>query len=348
MCIQSPHEDPVMDALIDRFSRAVTYLRISVTDRCNFRCVYCMPAEGVPHQPRSALLSFEEITRVARVFARMGVQRIRLTGGDPTLRRNLPDLVASLAALPGIDEVVMTTNAFLLDRLASPLHQAGLAGLNISLDTLDPERFKTLTRVGSLERVERGIEAARAAGFERIKLNAVVIRGFNDDEILPLFRWAAERDLILRYIEFMPIGSDDTVWGQRGCFSAAEIRSRIASAYALNPLGRPNARMGPARYWRATGPDLPEGGARFGIIGAVTECFCDDCNRVRITPEGGLRVCLADDGEVNLRMLLRSGASDDTLQATIQEALLYKKESHSFALGTEQGKTARIMSTIGG
>jgi len=329
----------------DRFDRQVTYLRVSVTDRCNFRCVYCMPEEGIEFTHRSRLLTFEELARIVRVFAEQGVRRVRLTGGEPTLRTDLELLVRAIAETDGIEEVAMTTNAFLLPRKAEPLREAGLSSLNISLDSLRPERFRELTRVGTLERVERGIEAARKAGYPSIKLNAVVMRGFNDDEIVELAEWAIARDLVMRFIEFMPIGGDAVRWGQYGCVPAEEMRAVISSRYQLEPAPGVKKGAGPARYWRATGPSTD--GALIGFISAVTNCFCEDCNRVRITPEGKLRACLADDAEVDLRAVLRGGGSDEELRAAIREALAGKRLTHRFEEGMG-GATDRVMTTIGG
>ena len=306
-----------------------------------------MPAEGTPHAPRAELLTFEEIERLMRLFASVGVQRIRLTGGEPTLRMDLPALVARLNAIDGIDEVVMTTNAFLLERQAQALKDAGLRSLNVSLDTLRPERFREITRIGSLERVLRGIDAARRVGFNDIKLNCVAVRGFNDDELLDLVEWSIDQGLTLRFIEFMPIGGADTIWGTRGCLPAAEMRSVLSSCYQITP--EPSARgvRGPAGYWRLLGPRTPTGGAKVGFISAVTECFCDACNRLRLTAEGGLRACLADDREFDLRALLRGGVDDEWILSAIKRTLWGKEATHSFSLSGE-GSTQRIMSTIGG
>ncbi len=337
--------------LEDRFGRRVSYLRLSVTDRCNFRCVYCMPAEGIALQPAASLLTFEEIEEIVGAFAALGVERIRLTGGEPLVRRDLPTLIQRLRALPGVREIVLTTNGHLLRRHAAALRDAGLAGVTVSLDSLRPERFARITRGGDLDRVLDGIQAAQDAGFGPVKLNAVIIRGFNDDEILDLAAWAVERRLLLRLIEFMPIG-EDTVWGEvagGGCVPAAELRAVLASRWTLTPEGmRPGA--GPARYLRLEGPDTPQG-ARVGVISAVTECFCDACNRVRLTPQGGLRACLADDREANLRDLLRSTppgpARAEALRHAVARALGAKEATHAFTL--DGGNvTSKQMVSIGG
>ena len=331
----------------DRFGRKVTYLRLSVTDRCNFRCLYCMPEEGVPLRPNDELLSFEEIAQVVGVLAREGVRRVRVTGGEPLVRKELPTLIRKLARLPGIEEIVLTTNGFLLDRHAAALREAGLSEVTVSLDTLDPARFSHVTRRGELGRVLEGIKAAQAAGFGPIKLNAVLIRGFNDDEVLSLTEWAIERGHVLRFIEFMPIG-EDTLWAQvrgGGCVPQAEVLAVLGARWRLTPQGmRPGA--GPSRYWGLEGPGAPHG-ARVGVISAVTECFCDACNRLRLTPQGGLRACLADDREVALRALLRQGCDEETLAQAVRRALWGKEAAHSFTL--EGGAvTRKQMVSIGG
>lgn len=337
--------------LTDRFGRTVTYLRVSITDRCNFRCVYCMPAEGIPHARREELLSYEELREVVQVFASEGVRRVRLTGGEPLVRAEVPKLVAMLDGVDGIDEVALTTNAFLLDKHAEALAEAGLNSINISIDTLDAERFRRITRVGTLERVVRGIEAARAAGIESIKLNAVIVGGFNDDEMIDLVDFAVERDLIMRFIEFMPIG-DDTVWGdgEGECVPAARMREVVGQRWELEPEQKKYG-AGPARYWRLHGPGTPPEGHPFGIIAAVTECFCAACNRVRLTAQGGLRACLADDQEVDLRAPLRTIADPDERRRAVEErirlALYGKKEKHAFDIDGD-GVTAKSMTAIGG
>lgn len=343
-------EQAVPDKLTDRFGRKLTYLRISVTDRCNFRCVYCMPECGIQFAPRKELLTYEEITELVEVFAAEGVRRVRLTGGEPLVRADLPDLVRMLKAVDGIDKVAMTSNAFLLDRYAELLKDAGLDSLNISLDTLVPERFKEITRVGNLERVLGGIDAAQKAGFSSIKLNAVIVGGFNDDEMPDLVRFGIDRGLIMRFIEFMPIG--DTVWGEEkgDCVPARTMRETLAEHWKLE-ADTERYGTGPARYWRLRGPDTPDEGHPFGIISAVTECFCAACNRVRLTSEGGLRACLADDQEVDLREPLRTidapGKRREVVEHRIQMALFGKKERHAFDI--DGGSvTNKQMTSIGG
>lgn len=333
--------------LEDGFGRRISYLRLSVTDRCNFRCVYCMPEEGVPLEPSHRMLSFEEMERAVRALARLGVRRVRLTGGEPLVRRDLTQLVERLKAIEGLDELVMTTNGVLLPRYADELAQAGLDGVTVSLDSLRPERFARLTRRGSLEQVLAGIEAAQRAGLGPVKINAVIIRGFNDDEVLDLVSWSLERGCVMRLIEFMPIGAQ-TVWSELphgGCVPQAELLAVLGVRWRLQAQGMRQG-AGPSRYWSLEGLSGQVEG-RVGIISAVTECFCDACNRIRLTPQGGLRACLADDRELSLRELIRAGASDAELAQAVQEALLGKRQSHRFDL--EGGAvTRKQMVSIGG
>jgi cyclic pyranopterin phosphate synthase len=335
-------------SIIDRFARRIEYLRISLTDRCNYRCTYCMPEEGVELLPREHVLSFEEIERLVRVFAGLGVRRIRLTGGEPTVRKNMVELVARVAAVPGVEEVVMTTNGHLLTDLAAPLRAAGMAEVNVSLDTLDADRFRAITRRGDLARVVAGIDAALAAGMQ-VKLNAVVLGGFNDsaEDLSSLCRFGWERGAAPRFIEHMPM-SDGAVYQAGRHVSAAAIRERIAGALGeqIAPDG-PSARaVGPARYFR-----LEPSGRRFGIISAMSEHFCDTCNRLRLTSTGELHACLAWDDAHNLRDILRSGRTgtdvDDELRAAITAAVAGKREGHEFQIAGRGGPTKHMVA-IGG
>ncbi len=343
---------PPGETLQDSFDRTVRYLRISVTERCNLRCVYCMPAEGDPFAARPELLTFDEIVTLTRVFAARGVRKVRLTGGEPLVRGGLPELVAALKQLPGITHVAMTTNAALLARHAQALAQAGLDSVNISLDSLRADRFKQMTRVGELRQVIAGIDAARVAGIPQRKLNAVVMRGFNEDELEALVLFAASQGAVMRFIEFMPIGAQ-TIWGSSGaltCLPAQAMRDALASRWALSP--EPCAQdAGPARQWRLRGEGLPPEGQVVGFIAAVTECFCADCNRLRLTATGGLRACLADDHEQQLRDLLRSPEHPIVQRARLDEAidraLFGKRERHAFDLDAG-GVTLTPMNAIGG
>jgi len=330
--------------LQDRFARRVTYLRVSLTDRCNYRCTYCMPERGVDLLPREDLLTFEEIERLVGVFSALGVRRVRLTGGEPTIRRGVEELVARLVRVPGIDEVVMTTNGHRLLELAEPLARAGLAQLNVSVDTLDVDKFKAITRRGDLNRVLDGIEAARAAGIRVIKLNVVALRGFNENELGALCDYAWRRGLTPRFIEWMPMSSGE-LYAPGSLLPAAEIRASIAAHVdeALVPDVAPGANLGPSRYWRTSRGVL-------GIISAMSEHFCDTCNRVRLSAVGALHACLAHDDAVDLRTILRTGPVGDVegdLEQAIRAALGVKRPGHEFTLGGGGGPR-KAMVSIGG
>ena len=336
------------DEIIDRFARRVEYLRISLTDRCNYRCTYCMPEEGVELLPRADVLSFEEIERLVRLFARLGVRRIRLTGGEPTVRKHMVELVGRLAAVPGIEELVMTTNGHLLADLAAPLRAAGMAEVNVSIDTMDPERFRAVTRRGDLARVVAGIDAALAAGM-KVKLNAVVLGGFNDgaEDLAALCRFGWERGATPRFIEHMPM-SDGQVYQAGQHVAAAAIRARLAAALGeeVAPDVRPGSASGPARYFR-----LVPSGRTFGIISAMSEHFCDTCNRLRLTSTGELHACLAWDDAFNLREILRSGRTSDEIDRGLVERIAAsvsgKREGHEFQLEGRGGPTKHMVA-IGG
>ncbi len=345
------HSLPVVQGtpLQDPYARRVTYLRVSLTDRCNYRCTYCMPEQGVDLLPREDLLTFEEIERLVRVFAGLGVRRVRLTGGEPTIRRGCEELVARLVAVPGIDEVVMTTNGHRLLELAEPLARAGLAQLNVSVDTLDAPKFKAITRRGDLHRVLDGIDAARAAGISSIKLNAVALRGFNDGELGALCDYAWARDLVPRFIEWMPMSSGD-LYAPGALLPAAEIRALVAAHVGepLVPDAPVGANLGPSRYWKTSRGKL-------GIISAMSEHFCDTCNRVRLSAVGALHACLAHDDAVDLRSLLRNtppsagveAAVDRSVVAAIRTALGVKRPGHEFSL-SGLGGPSKAMVSIGG
>ncbi|HWM86891.1 MAG TPA: GTP 3',8-cyclase MoaA [Kofleriaceae bacterium] len=333
---------------MDGFARRIEYLRISLTDRCNYRCTYCMPEQGVDLLPRDQVLSFEEVEVLVRVFAGLGVRRIRLTGGEPTVRKNMVDLVRRVAAVPGIEEVVMTTNGHLLTDLAPALRAAGMAEVNVSIDTLDADRFRAITRRGDLARVRAGIDAALAAGM-KVKLNAVVLGGFNDsaEELAGLCSFGWERGATPRFIEHMPM-SEGSLYEIGRHVPAAAIRSRIGAllgeqVVADQAAARP---VGPARYFR-----LDPSGRRFGIISAMSEHFCDTCNRLRLTSTGELHACLAWDDAYNLRDVLRSGQPDADierdLRATIAAAVAGKREGHEFQIGGSGGPTKHMVA-IGG
>ena len=317
---------PHLPVLADGYARRISYVRVSLTDRCNYRCTYCMPEEGVQLVPRSDVLDFDEVARLVRILARAGVRRVRLTGGEPTVRKDLVELVARLADI-GLDDLALSTNGHTLAELAEPLRRAGLARLNVSIDTLDAGKFRQITRRGDLRRVQDGIEAARAAGFRSTKTNTVGVAGWNDAELADIAAWAWERDITPRFIEWMPM-SDGALFAPGGFLAAAEMRARIESAFG--PLVPDDAAdlpgVGPASYHRL----IASPGRRVGIIGAVTERFCDTCNRVRLSATGQLHACLASDAEVDLRGALRAGRSDDEVLAIVRGAVAVKVEGHSF------------------
>jgi cyclic pyranopterin phosphate synthase len=326
--------------LVDSFGREILNLRISVTDRCNLRCSYCIPQEQVEWLPRAEILTFEEIERFVRIVAGLGIRKLRLTGGEPLLRRELPELVRRLVRVPGIVDVGMTTNGIALPRLARPLRDAGLGRLNVSLDALDPGTFRRMTRRDALEAVLEGLAAAAAAGFSPIKVNAVIRRDENLDEVLPLARLARERGFVLRFIEYMPIGMGDA-WSRDVVVSNAEILDRLREVGPLEPVGRPDG-TGPAVRWRWV-----DGLGEIGLIGSVTEPFCDRCNRIRITAEGKLRTCLFSVVEHDVRALLRGGDSDERVAALVRSAVELKEPGHRIGR-PDFVKPIRTMSRIGG
>lgn len=328
--------------LVDRFGRRVDYLRLSVTDRCDFRCVYCM-AEDMKFVPKSEVLTLEELARVAEAFVNLGVRKIRLTGGEPLVRHNIMQLVTQLGAMPGLDELVMTTNGSQLQRLAQPLRDAGVKRLNISLDSLQPRRFRQITRVGHLEQVIAGIDAACAAGFQQIRLNAVIMRGDNDDETLDLVDFAKERGIDIAFIEEMPLGRIDNHDRAVTLADSEWLRGQIEQRYSLNALGEPNGSAGPARMYALQGSS-----SRVGFISPHSNNFCHLCNRVRVTVEGQLLLCLGNEHSVDLRKLLRSpGTEPRELQETLLQAMDIKPERHHFN-NNEEPQILRFMNATGG
>ncbi|HEY5143924.1 MAG TPA: GTP 3',8-cyclase MoaA [Solirubrobacteraceae bacterium] len=328
------------EPLIDGHGRAIGDVRISVTDRCNFRCQYCMPAEGLPWLDRDDVLTFEEITRLVGLLADMGVADVRLTGGEPLVRRDFPQLAAMLAALPGIEDLSVTTNGFLLERDAEALVAAGIDRFNVSIDSLQQDRFYELTRRDALPRVLAGLAAlGRFPEAHPIKVNAVGIRGFTEQEVLPFARFAREHPYEVRFIEFMPLDAD-RAWEPGKVLTGAEIRAAIEVHFALEP--EPREPSATARVFR-----FADGRGRVGFINPVSEPFCGDCNRIRLTAEGRLRTCLFSLGETDLRAPLRSGASDDELERIIRDAVWRKELKHHV---NEPGfiQPARSMSAIGG
>ena len=325
-----------MTKLADSFHRPINYLRISVTDRCNLRCIYCMPPEGISLMSHGDILRYEEIYLVAQAAAELGITKVRLTGGEPLVRAGLTDLVAMLAKIDGIDDISMTTNGVLLEKYAVKLKKAGLHRVNVSLDSLRPERFHKITRMGKLDDVLKGIEAAKQAGLNPVKINMVVIRGTNDDEISHFALLTVSDAWHVRFIEFMPFMGK----GKRNRFlvPVSEIMERIEALGKLEP-SLPNG-AGPAKYYRLQGAK-----GTIGFISPVTECFCEACNRLRLTADGKLRPCLFSDDEIDLRGPLRQGAAVEDIKRLIRQAVASKPEKHKLITGVT---CERFMSQIGG
>lgn len=326
--------------LIDRFGRQVTYVRLSVTDRCDLRCVYCM-GEDMEFLPRSEVLTLEELYAVGRAFVELGVTKIRLTGGEPLVRRNILWLASELGRLPGLTELVLTTNGSQLERYATPLRDAGVKRINVSLDSLKPERFRELTRTGDLARILRGIAAAHAAGFERIKLNAVILKGRNDDEIVALAQFAIDRGMDLSYIEEMPLGVIGDHDRAEAYCSSDEVRAVLGHQFTLIPTTESTG--GPSRYCRVAGTDT-----RIGFISPHSHNFCASCNRVRVTTQGRLLLCLGQEHSADLRSVLREQPGNDAaLQHAIAASMAIKPKGHDFNLGAAP-VILRHMSVTGG
>jgi len=311
-----------MTSLVDTFGRVHDNLRISVTDRCNIRCFYCMPEEGVKFFDRHEVLSFEEIERFVRASVPLGITKLRITGGEPLVRRDLPDLIRKLVAIPGIRDIALTTNAVLLEQYAVPLREAGLKRLNVHLDTLDREQFKRITRRDDLPKVLAGIDAAVKAGFEKIKINVVAVKGLIEPDIVPMARYCRERGFEPRYIEFMPLDSQ-SLWERRQVLTADEMLKLISSEVGpleVVPDADPRA---PATEYRYT-----DGGGAVGFIASISKPFCLNCNRIRLTSDGKLRYCLFAIEEMDVKGLLRNGASDEEIQAAIRKNVADKWLGH--------------------
>jgi GTP 3',8-cyclase len=330
---------PTDGPLIDRFGRIATDLRISVTDRCNFRCTYCMPAEGVAWLPKDEILTFEELTRMLGLLVRLGVDSIKVTGGEPTVRADLPKLVRMFRGVGPDLDISITTNGVLLDTLAAPLARAGVDRATVSCDSLLRHRFQEMTRRDALKKVFRGLRAAEDAGLLPIKINCVVIGGTNDDEVVGFARWARETGYEVRFIEYMPLDAQHA-WEREKVVPAADVLSRIDDAFPLVPAG---GDAEPAtRYLFADGAP-----GAIGVIPSVTEPFCDSCNRMRITAEGAFRSCLFALEETDLRAPMRAGASDDDLEALIRAAMWDKWSGHRIN-HPDFVQPERSMSMIGG
>lgn len=327
--------------LIDGFGRVHTNLRLSITDRCNIRCFYCMPSDSVEFLPRAELLTYEEIQRFVRVVARMGVNKVRITGGEPLVRSDVPVLIRLLRQLPGITDLGLTTNGIPLADVADELRQAGLDRVNISLDTLREDKFVQISRRRGLDRVLSGIAAAQQAGFSQIRLNAIAIRGLTEDEILPLADFARQRQLELRFIEFMPLDADQR-WETEKVLSANEVRRTLETEWGpLRPAPRPDPNQPAVDF------EYADGRAKVGFIRPVSEPFCGDCNRLRLTSEGQVRNCLFSDDEFDVRALLRSGGTDQAIAELVRRCVGAKKPGHGIeSIGFLRPR--RSMHQIGG
>jgi cyclic pyranopterin phosphate synthase len=331
-----------MEPLVDSYGRRIKSMRISVTDKCNFRCTYCMPAEGLPWLKKAEILSFEEIVRIARIAVSLGIEQIRLTGGEPLVRRDLPELVRQLHTIEGLRSLSITTNGILLKQQARALAEAGLTRINVSLDSLQREKFAKLTRRDQLDRVLEGLEELQKyPSIHPVKINAVAVRGFSEDEVLDFVRFARDKAYVMRWIEFMPLDADQ-LWRKEDILTGGEIKSIIEAAYGpLVPITSSNPSETARRY------TFSDGIGEVGFINPVSEPFCASCDRIRLTADGQLRTCLFATEETDLRAILRSGADDDVVAATIRQAVWHKELKHY--IGDKRFKRAnRSMSMIGG
>ncbi|ESQ13537.1 MAG TPA: GTP 3',8-cyclase MoaA [Chromatiaceae bacterium] len=337
-------------SLIDRFDRRITYLRLSVTDRCDLRCVYCM-AKDMTFLPREQLLTLEENARLGRCFSELGVHKIRITGGEPLVRRNVLWLFQRLGALPGIRDLALTTNGTLLTRHARMLKSAGVTRVNISLDSLRPERFRAITRLGDLNKALAGIDAALAASFERVKLNSVILKHRNHDEVCDLVQFAVDRGLDISFIEEMPLGVSSDHDRAEAFYSSDQIRRDLAKQFDLTPSTERTG--GPSRYWRLNAAASSADGGRgrcthVGFISPHSHNFCGDCNRVRVTADGRLLLCLGQEFSIDLRRVLRANPSDDErVKQAIRSAISSKPRGHDFELDA-QPIIVRHMNATGG
>jgi len=326
-----------MSTLIDPFGRSIDYIRLSVTDRCDLRCFYCLPKGFNNFEEPEHWLTFDEIERVIRAFGALGTRRVRITGGEPLVRKNLPELATRLQNLPGIEDLSLSTNAVKLARHAQALHDGGVSRLNVSLDTVDPKRFQEITG-GKLEKVIGGLMAAKAAGFSPIKINMVVMKGVNEDDVEAMVDFCIEHDFTLRFIETMPMGDTgrDAV---DHYVDLQTVRAKLGKRFELIPGVMPGG--GPARYLQVAGTDL-----RIGFITPISQHFCETCNRVRLSVDGTLYLCLGQDNKFELRPLLRAGVSDAELQDAIRHAITLKPERHEFR--EKPSQVVRFMSMTGG
>ena len=328
-----------MAILKDKYHRTINYLRISITDRCNLRCQYCMPEEGVPLIPHEEILRYEEILRLVKVYAQAGISKIRLTGGEPLVRKGVVNFISQLAKTPGINDLSMTTNGVLLKEFAQPLKNAGLKRINISLDTLKPDKFYNITRRNKFHEVWAGIEKALEVGLSPVKLNVVVINGTNHNEVIDFALLTKRLPLVVRFIEYMPAGGNQ--WSSDLVFPAPKIKKIIEGLGELIPVNE-KENMGPAIRYR-----FRKSPGEVGFINPISSHFCASCNRIRLTPDGHLRPCLFSDEEIDLKTLLRTGCSDEKLLEILHEALAKKPRQHHITTNRFR-KCQRTMNAIGG
>mgnify|MGYP001821942260 FL=1 len=332
------HRNIEQSGLVDPFNRRIEYVRLSVTDRCNFRCFYCLPKHFRNFETPEQWLSFEEIERIIAAFSELGVERVRLTGGEPLVRKQLPRLIRSLAALPGIEDLSLSTNASLLVEHARELKDSGVSRINVSLDTLREDRFRSVTQGGDLNRVLDGLQAARKAGLNPVKINMVALKGINDDEFEPMVDYCMENGFTLRFIETMPMGEAGRS-GSEHYLDLQYVLERLHKRYELVPGVM--AGGGPAKYFQVKNTDV-----RIGFITPISQHFCETCNWVRISVDGTLYLCLGQEHSVELRPLLRRGISDEQLQSVLVDAMRLKPARHEF--GADSGQLDRCMSQTGG
>jgi len=330
-----------MTLLIDRYQRPIDYLRVSITDRCDLRCIYCTPLGGLPKLAHDDILSYEEFLHLIQIAVDMGITKVRLTGGEPLVRKGVTDFCRRLAGLPGLQSLSLTTNGVMLEDLAQDVYNAGIRRINISLDTLQPQKFLRITRRDEFQRVWRGIESAEKVGFSPIKINVVVMRGINDDEILDLAKLTLDHSYHIRFIEFMGF-NNDSEWVKQHYVGADHI---LNSLQTLAPLEQITARHtnGPARHFR-----WPEAAGMIGIISPVSHHFCPSCNRIRLTADGKLRNCLFSDQEVDIKSPLRQGATDAELSQILRDSIENKPEKHSLQSDVFRKCQSRPMVAIGG
>jgi cyclic pyranopterin phosphate synthase len=330
--------------MLDQYSREINYLRVSITDRCNLRCVYCRPKEGISLQGHEDILRYEEIIRVIDLAVRMGLIKVRITGGEPLVRRGFVEFIAALRTIAGLQDISLTTNGILLEDFAEQIFEAGIRRINISLDSLNRDKYYHITRGGDLDRVLRGIARAEEIGFDPIKINTVAIKGFNDDEALDFVKLADEKPFQIRFIELMPVGKTNLDYGE-DYMPASQLIEEISRRYELEPLkNKKNKSDGPAKIFKIKG-----GRGEVGFINPVSDHFCSTCNRMRLTSDGKLRACLLNEEEVDLKTALRENCSDADLEKLIWQAVLLKPKQHDIVcIENSMKKCSRNMSEIGG